>query len=194
LVQGDDDLANLEIAGIQMKSATPSIKSVLGASIKDLRPLRGVCLDTCCGLGYSALAMAASPAVSSVVCCEVDANVLEAVRHNPASAALFDNPKIDLRLADAIDVVGELPDASFDRIFHDPPRLALAGELYSLAFYQELFRVLRKGGKLFHYTGAPGEKAGRRVREGIIRRLREAGFTALKDNFVAQGIGAAKEG
>jgi len=192
LVRGDDPLANLEIAGIQMKSASPSIQAVLDASLRALRPLRGVCLDTCCGLGYSALAMAASPAVTRVICCENDPNVLEVIRHNPDSVALFDNPGVHLHREDAAEVVASLEQASIDRIFHDPPRLALAGELYSLAFYQDLFRVLRPGGRLFHYTGSPGEKAGKRIREGVARRLREAGFAEVRSNDVAQGLGATK--
>jgi predicted methyltransferase len=192
LVQTDGGIANLEIAGIQMKSATPSIEAVLEASLRELRPLRGVCLDTCGGLGYSAIAMARAPAVEEVVSFEKDANVIEAARHNPDSATLFDSPKVDLRNEDVVAAVSELADASFDRIFHDPPRLGLAGELYSLAFYRQMFRLLKPDGRLFHYTGAPGEKAGKRVRASIIGRLHEAGFAAVRECPLAQGVAAAK--
>ena len=53
-----------------------------------------------------------------------------------------------------------------------------ACHLYSGEFYARLFRVLREGGKVFHYTGEPGSRY-RRVdlRRGVMRRLRQAGFT-----------------
>jgi predicted methyltransferase len=193
LVQVDGDLPNLEIAGIRMKSAAPSIGAVLAASLKELQPLRGECLDTCGGLGYSAMGLAKAAAVTHVLCFEKDANVIEAARHNPASAELFCDPKIELRNEDVSVHLPRIVSATFDRIFHDPPRLALAGELYSLVFYRELFRVLKPGGRLFHYTGAPGEKAGKRVRTGIINRLHEAGFRTVRECVAAQGVSARKD-
>ncbi len=194
LFEEDDDLPNLEISGVRMKSAAPDIESVLQASLRTLSPLAGVCLDTCGGLGYSAIAMARDPRVVRVHCFEHDPNVLEAAHHNPASAGLFENPKIDLRLADVFEALDGYPDDTFDRIFHDPPRVSLAGELYSSAFYEKLFRVLRAGGRLFHYTGSPGEKSGKRTRVGIVRRLSEAGFTGVRERPEAQGVSAIKAG
>jgi hypothetical protein len=41
----------------------------------------------------------------------------------------------------------------------------LAGELYSGAFYRELYRILKRGGRFFHYIGDPDSKA----RGGITR-------------------------
>ncbi len=194
LFQEPGDVPNLEISGVKMKSSTPNIGAVLEASLRALRPLAGVCLDTCGGLGYSAIAMAALPAVRGVVCFEADDNVLDVARRNLASAALFSDLKIDLRQADVFAGIDSLPDAYFDRVFHDPPRLSLAGELYSLEFYRKLHRVMKPGARLFHYTGAPGEKAGKRVRAGVGRRLQEAGFEAIRDRPEAQGLSAAKPG
>jgi predicted methyltransferase len=192
LFQEPGALPNLEISGIKMKSSTPGVQAVLEASLAALWPLEGVCLDTCGGLGYSAIALAAAPLVRRVVCFEVDANVIQAARHNPGSAPLFGSPKIDLRNQDVAEGIREFEDASFDRVFHDPPRLALAGELYSLDFYRQLFRVLKPGGKLFHYTGTPGEKRGKDVRGGVIRRLNQAGFVRVKERPEAQGVSAVR--
>jgi predicted methyltransferase len=192
LVQEEGDVPNLEISGVKMKSAVPTIAAVLEASLQALRPLTGVCLDTCAGLGYSATAMARAPGVSRVVCFEADANVVELVRRNATSRDLFDNPKVELRVADVLEVLDSVPDATFDRVFHDPPRLAMAGELYSRQFYDKLYRVMKPGGRLFHYTGAPGEKAGKRVRDGVIRRLTEAGFQPVRERREAQGVSALK--
>ena len=54
---------------------------------------------------------------------------------------------------------------------------SIAGELYSQEFYNELARVLRRRGKLFHYTGSPNKlTSGRDVPREIAARLRRAGF------------------
>jgi predicted methyltransferase len=185
-------MPNLEISGVKMKSSSPSIEAVLKASLRELAPLTGVCLDTCCGLGYSAIAMAKPASVSKVVCFEVDPNVIEAVRHNPASQRLFADPKIELRVEDVFAGLDAFDNAHFDRVFHDPPRLSLAGELYSLEFYRRLWRVMKPGARLFHYTGAPGEKAGKRVVAGVVRRLQEAGFERVIERPEAQGVSAVK--
>ena len=63
------------------------------------------------------------------------------------------------------------------RIVHDPPRFGIAGELYSQVFYDHLARVLRKGGRLFHYTGTPNRlTSGRDVPREVATRLGKAGF------------------
>ena len=50
-------------------------------------------------------------------------------------------------------------------------------DLYGLAFYRELYRVLRKpSGCLFHYIGNPASKESGRLYKGIVSRLKEAGF------------------
>ena len=96
-------------------------------------------------------------------------------------------------MSDILDIIGELPNNYFDYIIHDPPRFSLAGELYSYNFYKELYRVLRKGGKMFHYTGSPGEKyRGKKFIKGIGERLTKAKFAT---RFIprAQGFIAIKK-
>jgi hypothetical protein len=46
-------------------------------------------------------------------------------------------------IGSAVDLVETFPDASFDRILHDPPTFTLAGDLYSLEFYSQLSRLLK---------------------------------------------------
>ena len=66
-----------------------------------------------------------------------------------------------------------------DAILHDPPRFGIAGELYSQVFYDQLARVLKRDGKLFHYTGNPNKlTTGRDVPREVAKRLEKAGFSA----------------
>jgi hypothetical protein len=70
-----------------------------------------------------------------------------------------------------------LPGESVDAVLHDPPRFGIAGELYSQVFYDHLARVLKRHGKLFHYTGTPNKlTSGRDVPGEVAKRLRQAGF------------------
>ena len=85
----------------------------------------------------------------------------------------------------------DLKSASVDAILHDPPRFGIAGELYSQAFYDELARVMRKRGLLFHYTGTPNKlTSGRDVPREVTKRLEKAGFAVKRegDGLLAQRV------
>jgi predicted methyltransferase len=74
--------------------------------------------------------------------------------------------------------ISKQPDASFDAVLHDPPRFGIAGELYSQVFYDHLARVLKRKGRLFHYTGTPNKlTSGRDVPQEVSKRLERAGFS-----------------
>jgi len=158
--------------------------------IQAIAPVRGYVLDTATGLGYTALAAAAT--AQRVVTIELDPTVLEIARLNPWSRALFDNPKIEQMIGDAFDCIQSLADATFSRILHDPPTFRLAGQLYSGAFYRHLFRVLKSGGRLFHYIGNLESASGHGVARGVIRRLKESGFDRIIYKPEAFGIVASK--
>ena len=69
----------------------------------------------------------------------------------------------------------------FDAVIHDPPRLSLASELYSLDFYKQLSRVMKKDGKLYHYTGSPGSRNRKINLAGNAgKRLKIAGFKNIE--------------
>ena len=69
---------------------------------------------------------------------------------------------------------------------------SLAGDLYSLAFYQQAFRVLKQNGRIFHYIGDPESRSGARVTAGVIRRLQDAGFERVVRVPRAFGVVASK--
>src|ERR1700730_3012552 len=158
--------------------------------IAAITPISGRVLDTATGLGYTAIL--ASRAAESVTTIELDPGAQEMARLNPWSQELFDNPKITQLMGDAYDVVPTFEDESFGRIIHDPPTFSLAGDLYSGVFYRELYRILKRGGRLFHYIGDPESKASGGVTKGALRRLQEAGFTRVVRRAEAYGVVAYK--
>ena len=84
----------------------------------------------------------------------------------------------------------ELLNRSVDAILHDPPRFGIAGELYSQVFYDHLARVIKRKGRLFHYTGTPNKlTSGRDVPNEVAKRLRQAGFAT---ELVGDGIVASR--
>lgn len=160
------------------------------AKVRAVAPLVGAVLDTATGLGYTAIQAART--AESVLTIELDPAALEMARLNPWSRELFENPRITQVVGDSAEEVRALEDGRFSRVIHDPPAFTLAGDLYSGEMYRQLFRVLRRGGRLFHYIGDPRSVSGARVQKGVLRRLREAGFENVKARPEAFGIVAAK--
>ncbi len=153
---------------------------------RTVAPLAGKVLDTCTGLGYTAIEAART--AERVITIELDPTVLDIARLNPWSRPLFDNPRIQQMLGDAFEVVASFEDGIFDRIIHDPPMFSLAGELYSGACYEELYRLLKPRGRLFHYIGDLESRSGRNVARGVVRRLQEAGFPRIVRRPAAFGV------
>ncbi|GAB3355733.1 class I SAM-dependent methyltransferase [Lysobacter tyrosinilyticus] len=138
-------------------------------------------LDTCGGLGYFA-ACCLEAGVSRIQSFEKNADVLWLRTLNPWSPDP-ESPEAGGRLqlthADVSQTIAQIASASVDALLHDPPRFGIAGELYSQAFYDQLARVLRKSGRLFHYTGSPNKlTSGRDVPREVAKRLEKAGFRA----------------
>lgn len=158
--------------------------------IRTITPVAGRVLDTCTGLGYTSIE--AAKTADEVVTIELDPTVLEVARLNPWSRQLFDQPKIRQIIGDAFDEIQTLEDGSFSRIIHDPPMFSLAGELYSGEFYRDLYRVLARKGRVFHYVGDLDSRSGRNVVKGVSRRLQEAGFSRVVRRPQAFGVVAYK--
>lgn len=160
------------------------------SKLRALGRIQGQVLDTCTGLGYTALALAAHAAQVTTV--ELDPAVHTIIRQNPWSWSLFGAPNITPLIGDIGEVIETFDDAVFDCILHDPPMFSLAGELYSLVFHRQLWRVLRRGGRLFHYIGNPDSRSGASVTRGVIKRLEAAGFRRIQERPQAFGVVAVK--
>lgn len=182
----------VEISGIKMhvtQDGNPEIDT--DRKLKALGKVHGKMLDTCCGLGYTASALAAKNEISGVLCIERDENMLALCRDNPFSRALFESPKIELRRGDSAEIIKTLDDRSFAGILHDPPRFSLSPGLYEQQFYNECFRVLQHRGKMYHYTGDPNRETRKRgLPERAAERLKTAGFSKVK--LAYQGVWAMK--
>jgi len=182
----------LEISGVKMhiaKGINP-FDSAGKMAAQVVKPGARV-LDTCSGLGYAASA-ALRLGAREVVSVELSATVIELRRRNPWSQEIY-HPSVTLVPADIGDYIGGLATESFDAIIHDPPRFSLAGELYGEHFYRELYRVLKRRGALFHYTGNPYKvKRGDSFMEQAGKRLGAAGFGKVVKVAELMGLRAVK--
>lgn len=146
-----------------------------------VQPRGKVILDTCGGLGYFA-ACCLDAGVAHIHSFEKNEDVLWLRTLNPWSPdpdASSSSGRLQLSHGDVTATILDIADASVDALLHDPPRFGIAGELYSQAFYGQLARVVRRGGRLFHYTGSPNKlTSGRDVPREVQKRLEKAGFKA----------------
>lgn len=179
----------LEIDGIRMhrtKGTTPDADA--GLKIGVLGIDGGFILDTCTGLGYTALA-ALGRGADAVITVERRPEVVRIAEMNPWSLPLFSDGRVHPLIGDAYYITDVFPEGFFDYIIHDPPRFSRAGHLYGADFYARLYRVLRLGGRLFHYTGEPGSRYRRiDLRRGVMRRLGGAGFSRLRYDGDTRGM------
>ena len=146
----------------------------------------GLVLDTCMGLGYTAIL--ASQKAPKIITFEKDDNVFTIAQINPLSARLFSSANIQIRRADITLGIRDFRDSYFDCIIHDPPTFKMAGELFSQDFYGSLMRVLRKDGKLFHYTPLYKIKQGFDFPASVEKRLKKAGFKKIAYSKEAGGF------
>jgi len=182
LVPTEWDVPTFEIDGIKMlPTAQASPLDDARRKVALVEPRGKVVLDTCGGLGYFA-ACCLDAGAARIQSFEKNPDVLWLRTLNPWSPdpeAPASGGRLQLAHADVSQAIAHVADASVDALLHDPPRFGIAGELYSLAFYRQLARVLRRGGRLFHYTGSPNRlTSGRDLPREVARRLQEAGFEA----------------
>ena len=213
-----DTVPTLEIDGIKMHRSK-DIDPFVDAREKTKLVVKSGdhVLDTCGGLGYSAL-FALKAGAKKVVSTEKSSGVIQIRRQNPwlmatgvggggpaengpaenglvkNGLAQIDRARIELVHADITHYIREIADQTFDAVIHDPPRFTSAtGQLYGKVFYTQLFRVMKLSSRLFHYTGSP-KKINHQDRfiKNAMKRLEQAGFSKVKFNDHLQGIHALK--
>lgn len=181
----------LLIAGFPMhriKGITPDVDTQY--KMDALGTVTGAFLDTTTGLGYTSIA--AYRIGATVTAIELDPTVIEIAKLNPWSQELVDNPRITQKIGNSFDLIKDFRNETFNVIMHDPPTLSLAGDLYSEVFYKDLYRVLKKNGRLFHYIGDFNSRTGLTALKGAIRRLQTAGFQKINKHPHSFGLVAIK--
>jgi predicted methyltransferase len=177
-----------EIDGIKMlPTAQVSPYADAERKVGLIRPRDKVILDTCGGLGYFA-AWCLRGQAARVVSFELNPDVIWLRALNPWSPGA--DARLSLSQGDVAAEIAQLATGSFDAILHDPPRFGIAGDLYSQRFYDQMARVLKRKGRLFHYTGSPNKlSSGRDLPAEVAQRLRRAGFAT---EFNGDGVLALK--
>jgi hypothetical protein len=169
----------LEIDGLRMH-LTKEFRDVFEYSKEIVRLLKigkgDTVLDIGTGLGYTAIA--AFRLAKKVVTIEKSPASLQLAKWNPWSRELFSSPNIDIINGDAFEQLPKLKQ-EFTKIIHDPPRLSLAGHLYSSEFYRMLRSSSREGALMFHYFGSLG-KGRRSIPTEVKKRLSASGWGFLR--------------
>ncbi len=192
LVPTDWGPPTFEIDGIKMlPTAQVSPYADAERKVSLIQPRGKVVLDTCGGLGYFAAWCLQSEALQ-VQSYEKNADVIWLRSLNPWSPDHQAANALTLTHGDISEHIATLPSQSIDAVLHDPPRFGIAGELYSQAFYDQLARVIKTRGRMFHYTGTPNKLTSRRdVPNEVATRLQRAGFTT---ELNGDGVVAVRSG
>src|ERR1700722_2063501 len=179
LVPTDWGPPTFEIDGIKMlPTAHVSPYADAERKVDLIQPKGKAIFDTCGGLGYFA-AWCLQRQAARIQSYEKNPDVIWLRSLNPWSPAAA--APLTLNQQDVTQAITTVPANSVDAILHDPPRFGIAGELYSQGFYDEFARILKRRGRLFHYTGAPNKlTSGRDVPNEVAGRLQTAGFRTEK--------------
>jgi predicted methyltransferase len=123
--------------------------------------------------------MAAAATAKRVITVENDPHVLQVQAWNPWSRALV-APNIEQIHDDITVYVSAFKDNAFDTIILDGGTPRSSGNFFSQAHYDQIRRVLKKNGTLYHYLPDHGVQRGRDFPAEVIARLKKAGFKTVK--------------
>ena len=97
------------------------------------------------------------PAVRQIVLAELDAEVVDVCRrHLPEISGQLDDPRVEVRIGDAVDFLATAAADAFDVILIDSPDpIGPAAALFGRAFYADCARVLAPDGVLAAQSESP---------------------------------------
>jgi predicted methyltransferase len=170
-------------------SGTPMHKMHFIERIKKAQ-LRGIILDSGTCLGYTAIAAAHN--AKQVITIEWDPNVIEVAKLNPWSQELFTSPNIKQLIGDLTVEIKKFPAEHFDNIILDAGTVHESGDFFAKSNYVEVYRVLKHGGKLYHYLPQSGINRGRDYIGEIIHRLKDVGFKNIQRDEESSSVSAEK--
>ncbi|WP_299979132.1 hypothetical protein [Desulfobacula sp.] len=183
----------LEINGIKMHRSK-DIDPLTDAKLKTrlVVTTNDQVLDTCGGLGYSAI-FALKAGAKKIISTEKSPAVIKIRNLNPWLKKYADK-RLELIHTDITREIDRFENGMFNSVIHDPPRFTSAtGDLYGRKFYDALFRIMTSRSKLFHYTGSPKKiKTKNKFIKNTMKRLEQSGFKALCFHDNLQGIYAQK--
>ena len=98
-----------------------------------------------------------SERIETVTMVEIDQKVIDAsIKYFPQVAAEFKNPKLDLRVEDALKYIDEAKDGEFDLVLCDSTDpVGFAAGLIEEDFYLKIRRILNKDGIYCCQSGSP---------------------------------------
>ncbi|MGC8710072.1 MAG: methyltransferase [Candidatus Micrarchaeia archaeon] len=184
-----DTPPTLFINGSLMHSvATTAIEEAMSKA-RATKPTSRTILDIGFGLGYTAMSLEKLGAMK-IVSYEISEEALEIAKVNPWSKPALESDKVEIRNKDIFADSKNIESASFDAVLHDPPNFNKFEYLYSLAFYGELYRIMKHRSTLYHFIATKSEETAKLFSK-TKRKLIEAGFSPVSESY--RGLVAQKQ-
>jgi predicted methyltransferase len=142
--------------------------------------LTGKVLDAGTGLGYTAIV--AAKTADMVVSVEIDPGIIDIARLNPYSQDIFNKKNINLVMGDLAEMFDGFKDGEFDFLILDVGNQKIFADFFSGENYRSAFRIMKAGGKLYHYIPRLQVTHGRDFAAEVIKRIKAAGFSSIERN------------
>ena len=97
------------------------------------------------------------PYISSVTLAEIDGDVVETARRFlPEISLALDDPRVEIKVADGVQFISSAEEGYYDVVIIDSTEpMGPAEGLFNKAFYQDIFKALKKDGLVVAQTESP---------------------------------------